>query len=65
MSEESEPTPLDFLPDVDPPHHRREGYSPLLYGRASPKQKEYLLDAETAEIVELKKEKSKKGQWRF
>lgn len=26
---------LDYVPDADPPtpHHRREGYSPLLHGR--------------------------------
>lgn len=66
MEEESdESTPLDFVPESDPPtpHHRREGYSPLLHGRTSPKQKEYLLDAETGEILEFTKKKKEKGHW--
>jgi hypothetical protein len=61
LEEGSESTPLDFVPESDPPHHRREKYSALLHGRDSPRQKAFLLDADSGEIVKLKKKK--KEHW--
>ena len=65
LSEESEKSTPDFVPESDPPkiHYKREGYIPLEHGRDSPKVKTCSLNPDTGEIVEIKKIEKKEKHW--